>query len=257
MSRRYRIAVRETLRRVVRREDHVSSQLELLEVLPADQMADLLAEELVRRGFERKDGSLTRKQGGVEVAVDLETGEVTVRAASEKEIELEGQARSSAYDDAGPSGGATRKKLRKELRESLERDADREADELQSEIASDLQRALYKYTSGMNAVRLRKLLASLEGEDYPADPRHAYRQIRQATSGGQLEVPHVELDGDVGGYAKVKRRLKSASPRPGFNRLAPSEDRPRSPAEAGLPLGGNGRNASHPTSSSWWQTPVG
>jgi len=69
--------------------------------------------------------------------------------------------------------------------------------------------ALYKYVSGMNAVRLRKLLASVEGEDYPADPRHAYLQIRQATSGGQLEVPQVDLDRDVGGYAKVKRRLKS------------------------------------------------
>jgi cell division protease FtsH len=69
--------------------------------------------------------------------------------------------------------------------------------------------ALYKYVSGMNAVRLRKLLASLEGEDYPADPRRAYHQIRHATSGGQLEVPHVDLDRDIGGYEKVKRRLKS------------------------------------------------
>ena len=60
----------------------------------------------------------------------------------------------------------------------------------------------------MNAVRLRKLLASLEGEDYPASPQRVYRQIRSATSGGQLEVPHVDLDGDIGGYEKVKRRLK-------------------------------------------------
>ncbi len=67
---------------------------------------------------------------------------------------------------------------------------------------------LYKYVSGMNAVRLRKLLASLEGEDYPASPQRVYRQIRSATSGGQLEVPHVDLDGDIGGYEKVKRRLK-------------------------------------------------
>jgi cell division protease FtsH len=67
---------------------------------------------------------------------------------------------------------------------------------------------LYKYVSGMNAVRLRKMLASLEGEDYPASPLRAYRQIRSATSGGQLEVPHVDLDRDIGGYEKVKRRLK-------------------------------------------------
>jgi cell division protease FtsH len=69
--------------------------------------------------------------------------------------------------------------------------------------------SLYKHVSGMNAVRLRKLLASLEGEDYPADPRHAYAQIRQVTMTGQLEIPHVDLDRDIGGYAKIKQRLRA------------------------------------------------
>ncbi|MFT5525673.1 MAG: cell division protease FtsH, partial [Pirellulaceae bacterium] len=67
---------------------------------------------------------------------------------------------------------------------------------------------LYKYVSGMNAVRLRRLLSTLEGEDYPADPRHAYQQIRQTTAGGKLEVPQVDLETEVGGYAKVKKRLR-------------------------------------------------
>ena len=69
--------------------------------------------------------------------------------------------------------------------------------------------ALYKHVSGMNAVRLRKLLATLEGEDYPAEPRGAYRQIRQVTMSGQLEIPNVDLDRDVGGYAKIKQRLRA------------------------------------------------
>jgi cell division protease FtsH len=68
---------------------------------------------------------------------------------------------------------------------------------------------LYKYVSGVNAVRLRKLLSTLEGEDYPADPRHAYRQVRQATLVGTLEVPEVDLEQDIGGYAKVKQRLRA------------------------------------------------
>ena len=67
--------------------------------------------------------------------------------------------------------------------------------------------SLYKFVSGMNAVRLRKLLSTLEGEDYPADPRTAYAQIRQATLCGTLEVPHVDLASDIGGYTKVKERL--------------------------------------------------
>src|SRR4051795_6011864 len=67
---------------------------------------------------------------------------------------------------------------------------------------------LYKYVSGMNAIRLRKVLSTLEGEDYPADPKRAYRQLRQATLVGALEVPEVNLDTDIGGYAKVKERLR-------------------------------------------------
>jgi cell division protease FtsH len=68
--------------------------------------------------------------------------------------------------------------------------------------------ALYKYVSGMNAVRLRRLLSTLEGEDYPADPGRAYRQVRQATLGGTLEVPNVDIDRDIGGYDKVKKQLR-------------------------------------------------
>lgn len=69
--------------------------------------------------------------------------------------------------------------------------------------------ALYKHVSGMNAVRLRKLLATLNGEDYPGDPSAAHRQIRQVTMAGQLEIPSVDLDRDIGGYAAVKQRLRS------------------------------------------------
>ena len=69
--------------------------------------------------------------------------------------------------------------------------------------------ALYKQVSGVNAVRLRKLLGSLDGEDYPADPRHTYRQIRQATLSATLEIPHIDLETDLGGYDKVKKRLRA------------------------------------------------
>src|SRR4051812_18344909 len=68
---------------------------------------------------------------------------------------------------------------------------------------------LYKHVSGVNAVRLRRLLSTLEGEDFPADPRRAYRQLRQATLTGSLEVPNIDLDKDVGGYATVKKQLRS------------------------------------------------
>ncbi|MBX3399680.1 MAG: AAA family ATPase [Gemmataceae bacterium] len=67
---------------------------------------------------------------------------------------------------------------------------------------------LYKYLSGVNAVRVRKLLSTLEGEDYPADPKQAYRHLRNATLTGAMEIPNVDLAADIGGYEKVKKRLR-------------------------------------------------
>ncbi|MBL8912324.1 MAG: AAA family ATPase [Archangium sp.] len=66
---------------------------------------------------------------------------------------------------------------------------------------------LYKSVSGVNAVRMRRLLSTLTGEDYPKDTKPAYAQLRQATLSGQLTLPDIDLTKDIGGYAKVKDRL--------------------------------------------------
>src|SRR5580704_14856548 len=53
--------------------------------------------------------------------------------------------------------------------------------------------ALYKHVSGVNAVRLRRLLSALTGEDYPADARAVMSQLRTATLSSDVELPHVDL----------------------------------------------------------------
>ncbi len=68
---------------------------------------------------------------------------------------------------------------------------------------------LYKHVSGVNAVRLRRLLASLTGEDYPADAKAAVAQLRIATLANDVQLPNVNLDKDIGGYGPVKERLKA------------------------------------------------
>lgn len=67
---------------------------------------------------------------------------------------------------------------------------------------------LYKHVSGVHAIRLRQLLSSLEGEDYPEDPSPVWAQIRQATLEGELSVPELSLDDDIGGYEAVKKRIR-------------------------------------------------
>ncbi|WP_408890717.1 AAA family ATPase [Myxococcus faecalis] len=67
---------------------------------------------------------------------------------------------------------------------------------------------LYKHVSGVNAVRLRRLLGAITGEDYPSDARPAYAQLRSATLSGSLNVPDLDLRADIGGYTQVKDRLQ-------------------------------------------------
>jgi cell division protease FtsH len=69
--------------------------------------------------------------------------------------------------------------------------------------------ALYKYVSGVNAVRLRRVLDSLDGEDYPADPSNAFAKVRTFTLGAKLSVPEVDLHTDIGGYDRIKERIQS------------------------------------------------
>lgn len=69
--------------------------------------------------------------------------------------------------------------------------------------------ALYKYVSGVNAARLRRLLGAIEGPDLPPQPDAAYRQLRQATLPGEMSIPSVDLDRDIGGYDDLKKRIKS------------------------------------------------
>ncbi len=80
---------------------------------------------------------------------------------------------------------------------------------------------LYKYVSGVNAVRLRKLLSTLEGEDYPADPKRAYRQLRQATLSGVAGSPdrrprqrHRRLrEGEGAAQGRDPRRARASATR--------------------------------------------
>src|SRR5262245_53644843 len=67
MSRAYRIAVRESIKRVVRARDHVSTDLEILGILAKEQMAELLAQELKKQGFKQKGKNLVRSKDGVSV----------------------------------------------------------------------------------------------------------------------------------------------------------------------------------------------
>lgn len=70
---------------------------------------------------------------------------------------------------------------------------------------------MYKFTSGINPVRCRRIFSDLAhrreagvGRSLAAE---VYAEIRKQTVTDDMEVPNVDLEKDIGGYGEVKARL--------------------------------------------------
>jgi hypothetical protein len=185
MSRAYRIRVRESLARVIQARDQVASQLELLEVLPRDQMAELLGEQLAGRGFRREGRTAVRENHGIRVEVELDSGAVRVRAETAREVSLEGEKEGRAFDDMGPHAGKVARNLRQALRQDLEKKADEHAGRLQTEVTDrlerewiDLRQELHQAVNRATAEALKRKAAQLG----------RIKQITEDTEAGSLTI---------------------------------------------------------------------
>lgn len=72
---------------------------------------------------------------------------------------------------------------------------------------------LYKYVSGLNAVRFRQVMRHFDRflDFDPSNPQtreKLYQEIRSLTLSSTMEVPRVDLYEDIGGYREVKRKLE-------------------------------------------------
>lgn len=143
MSRAYRITVKETLTRELKGADEIGTQLDLLEILPPEQMAQLLKDELKNRGFaEQEDGRMARVDGALTVTVDPCNGEVSVRSEVGEDVNLEAKREATGYDDLGPGESGVRERVREQLKQDLERKAEKETERLQTEATEALERHL-------------------------------------------------------------------------------------------------------------------
>src|SRR5262245_29005282 len=169
MSRAYRIKVRETLKRVLRASDHVSTELEVLEILPPEQMAQLLTEELEQRGFRKQGKKLTRHDKGVGIEIEPESGTVPVKGEAGERVELEGSRDVIADAEWGKSlKQETRKTAGKEVRKDLEKKAEEKAAKLQQQITerlegrlADLRKELDQAVNRVTAEALKRKAAQI------------------------------------------------------------------------------------------------
>jgi hypothetical protein len=140
MSRAYRIRVRESLKRNIRAEDSICTQLEVLEILPREQMKELLRGELEGRGFKQEGKEMVRRKEGVTVRVDPETGDVEVRSELSEKLELEGEKETRAYTEVGPSATKIKEGLREEVLKDLDKQAQQKQSGLQAKATERLER---------------------------------------------------------------------------------------------------------------------
>ncbi len=143
MSRAYKISLKQREKHGLRASDEVGTSLELLEILPPERMADLLAQELKRRGFvQRGDKLLRNEKGGITIEVDPKTADVTVKVECEKTVTLEAERQTWADSPSGSAQNAARKAMKEELQRDLQRKAELQKAELQKRATDRLEAQL-------------------------------------------------------------------------------------------------------------------
>jgi hypothetical protein len=169
MSRAYKIQVSQRAKHVLRASDHVSTQLEMLEILPCERMADLLGDELARRGFVRKGDKLVRRESdGVVVEVDPLSATVLVKLETEKAVTIEGERQAwSAFPEAKDQE-REKQALRAQLLQDLQRQAEAKKGDLQKSVTDrleghlgDLRQELDKAVNRVTAEALKEKAAQI------------------------------------------------------------------------------------------------
>jgi hypothetical protein len=183
MSRAYRISVAESLRRHVRVKDGFATRLELLAILPEARMAELLAAELEKVGFER-DGDRLRRvdDDGVEIEVDARSGEVTVRIAAEADVEVkEQQTAVSARDNDREA----EERLRRRVLQSLEGKVAAQEETLRQEVSAKLEKKLRDLRKELDGAVGRCLGEALKEK---ARTMGEIEEISEDEEGGSLTI---------------------------------------------------------------------
>jgi len=153
VSRAIQIRVSESVVRTIHVEDGVQSPLEMLPVLGAERMAELLATELEKRGFTR-DGNLARRTDpdGIEVTVDLAASTVSVKIGAGAKLSEEVQR-------VGREG--QEEELREAAIGELERRLEAQTEALRREVTARLERKLADLRNELDGAIGRATVAAL------------------------------------------------------------------------------------------------
>lgn len=176
MSRAYRVSLKGSVHRVVHVEDGVCTSLELLPILARERQSELLAAELVKRGFVRNGNLATRtEEDGVVVEIDLTTGTVSVKAEATAAIDIEKKVDINVREERLAADTAREQERVDRAVEKAAKDAEEKArvevtERLERRL-SDLRRELDTITNRVTAEALKEKARQLgEIEQLLEDP---------------------------------------------------------------------------------------
>jgi RNA 3'-terminal phosphate cyclase len=139
MSRAYRIQVSESIRRVIRASDRVSTQLEILQILPPRDMGALLRQELEAHGFAPEGDQMVRSEGDAKILVEPATGTVTMKVEADESVEVEGTEAGFTYSQKVAEAKKAKEEARLRLRKNLDAQVEAERAKLQKALTDKLE----------------------------------------------------------------------------------------------------------------------
>ena len=160
MSRAYTIRLSQSVRRHVRVEDGVKTQLEMLGILSPKEMSELLAGELEKIGFDRDGAVLHRKDDdGVEISIDPDTATVTVRLARDTQLDTTIERSARVEEELLDQG---RERLRKHLEADAQGQVEAARAQLTQDVANTLERKLSALQRELDGATTRATGAALK-----------------------------------------------------------------------------------------------
>ena len=183
MSRAYRIRIADSVRRHVTIEDGVCTSLDVLPLLAEEAMAELLRDELLRRGFVKsEEGAFEKQESGITFRVDVVTRQVSAIAKKDATLEAEHDAevRSVIADEH------QRARVEGErVREALERTIDGGVARTRRELTTVAADALEAKREELDAISTAVTRAALEKK---ASQLGEIRSIEEDASTGSVTI---------------------------------------------------------------------
>lgn len=183
MSRAYRVTVSGSVNRVVHVEDGVCTSLELLPILPREETAGLLAQELEERGFAREGDVARRTEAdGVRVEIELTTGKVEVKAEASARVAVTRSRTEQIYEEVLERGRETAQAKVQDEADAEAAEAEREA---QREVTKKLERRLGDLRKELDAVTTRVTAEALKTK---ARSLGAIEEMTEDAETGELTI---------------------------------------------------------------------